>query len=139
MVVSTYRSISLKVVGSTMVVFMGEAYRFKAPKLFCCYSKAKYLENRTKSNGKTANEIQNSPIFLWLRPGPESGVRVYVAPGPGFLGGTWGRLYFRNVLSFKRFQTKNKKKIDFGARIWVDTPGARFGSLRPSLRPWVKL
>jgi len=63
MVVSTYRSISLKVVGSTMGVFMGEAYRFKAPKLFVCYSKAKYLENRTKRIAKTANEIQNSPIF----------------------------------------------------------------------------
>src|SRR6218665_3695030 len=114
MVVSTYRSISLKVVGSTMGVFMGEAYRFKAPKLIFCYSKAKYLENRTKSNAKTAN-VRNPklPDFLWLRPGPERGVRVYAAPGPGFVAGTRGRLNFRNVLSFKRFQTKNKREIRF--------------------------
>src|SRR6218665_1133728 len=85
MVVSTYRSISLKVVGSSMGVFMGEAYRFKAPKLFFCYSKAKYLENRTKSNAKAANEIQNSPIFMaTTRPGERGqGVR---SPGAWFRG-----------------------------------------------------
>src|SRR6218665_4175131 len=98
MVVSTYRSISLKVVGSTMGVFMGEAYRFKAPKLFVCYSKANYLENRTQRIAKTANEIQNSPIFMaTTKPGERGqGVR---SPGARFRGRDPGRLNFRNVLS----------------------------------------
>jgi len=52
----------LKAVGSTLGVFKGEVYGFKASKWNFYYSKAKYLENMTKGNAKASFEIQNSPI-----------------------------------------------------------------------------
>jgi len=61
MIFPTY--ILLKAVGSTMGVFKGEVYGFKAPKWIFYYSKAKYLENRTKGNARAPSEIQNSPIL----------------------------------------------------------------------------
>src|SRR6218665_2640029 len=99
MIFLTYVYILLKAVGSTMGVFKGEVYGFKAPKLNFYYSKAKYLENRTKGNAKAPSEIQNSPILYGYetRPG-EMGVREYTAPGLGFAAGIRGELNFGNFL-----------------------------------------
>src|SRR6218665_1988057 len=97
MVVSTYWSISLKVVGSTMGVFMGGVYRFKAPKLFFAIQKLNIYKTGQKVMQKPQTKSKTPPICYGYDQARREGVRVYAAPVPGFVAGTRGRLNFQNV------------------------------------------